>query len=111
MFEQTFILNKENFFNMKTKPKRTDNYQTLYQHKFKPLILSYFQVPVEVTAEVLGVSSNTVQEMLRSGQYPFGIARKCKDSYRYEIMPLRLCTWIEGGVNNSDCLQNLSEGA
>ena len=73
------------------------NYYHLWQHEYKPAILSFYQVPLDVVAKALGVSVNTVQEQLRSGHYGYGIARPCSGgSYRYEVMPLRLIAFIEG---------------
>jgi len=86
----------------RTKPKQLPagtNYLDRWKNKYKPLILSYYEVPIEVVAEVLGISVTKVQEQLRSGAYDYGIARKCKgDTYRYEFMPLRLIAYIEGNM-------------
>ena len=85
---------------MRTKPKQfptgTD-YLTVWENKFKPLILSYYEVPIDVVAEVLGISVTKVQEQLRSGLYDYGVARPCLGgTYRYEVIPLRLIAFIEG---------------
>jgi hypothetical protein len=84
----------------RVKPKQVPadkSYLDLWEQKYKPLILSYYEVPIEIVAEVLGVSVTKVQEQLRSGQYNYGIARKCRgNTYRYEFMPLRLIAYVEG---------------
>ena len=73
------------------------NYLDLWETKYKPLILSYYEVPIEVVAEVMGTSVTKVQEQLRSGLYNYGVARPCPGgNYRYEFMPLRLIAYIEG---------------
>ncbi|MCL2036308.1 MAG: hypothetical protein FWG83_02835 [Oscillospiraceae bacterium] len=83
----------------KTTPAETD-YLTLWKNEYKPLILSHFQVPLNVVAEVMGISVNTVQEQLRSGLYDYGIARPCPGGcYRYEVMPLRLIAYVEGTMS------------
>jgi len=82
------------------KPKQLPvgtTYQTLWEREYKPAILSYHQVPIEVVATVLGISVTTVQEQLRSGLYDYGVARPCSGgSHRYEFFPLRLIAYIEG---------------
>lgn len=82
------------------KPKQVPEgatYLDLWESKYKPLILSYYEVPIEIVAEVLGISVTKVQEQLRSGCYNYGVARKCRgDTYRYEFMPLRFIAYIEG---------------
>ena len=85
---------------MRVKPKQLPagiTYQTLWEREYKPAILSYHQVPIEVVAKALGISVTTVQEQLRSGLYGYGVARPCSGgSYRYEFFPLRLIAYIEG---------------
>jgi hypothetical protein len=78
-------------------PSGTD-YQFIWETELKPLILSYYgEVPIEVVSKVLGFSENKIHEQLQSGEYKYGIARKCKgDTYRYEFMPLRLIAYVEG---------------
>ena len=72
-------------------------YLELWEKEYKPLILSYYEVPIEVVAKVLGTSVTKIQEQLRSGCYSYGVARPCPGgNYRYEIMPLRLIAYIEG---------------
>jgi hypothetical protein len=82
------------------KPKQLPEgttYLNEWENKYKPRILTYFQVPIEVVAEVLGTSINTVQEQLRSGLYDYGVARPCPGgTTRYEVLPLRLIAYIEG---------------
>lgn len=76
------------------------NYLDLWEKEYKPLILSFYQVPIEVVSEVLGISVTRIQEQLRSGLYDYGIARSCEGGhYRYEFMPLRLIAYIEGSMN------------
>ena len=85
---------------MRVKPKQLPagtTYLHLWEHEYKPAILSYHQVPIEVVATALGVSVTTVQEQLRSGLYDYGVARPCVGgTYRYEFFPLRLIAYIEG---------------
>ena len=83
---------------VKQKPLPADtNYLTLWQSEYKPAILAYHQVPIDVVAKALGISVTTVQEQLRSGLYDYGVARPCSGgSYRYEFFPLRLIAYIEG---------------
>jgi len=77
-------------------PEGTD-YSTLWETEYKPLILSHYEVPIEVVAEVLGIGVNKVQEQLRSGEYKYGVARKCPGgTFSYEVIPLRLIAHIEG---------------
>jgi hypothetical protein len=84
----------------RTKPKQLPigtTYLDLWEQQYKPTILSYYEVPIDVVAEVLGISITKVQEQLRSGLYDYGVARPCPGgSYRYEVMPLRLISYIEG---------------
>jgi hypothetical protein len=78
------------------------SYLDLWELEYKPSILSYHQVPIEVVATALGISVTTVQEQLRSGLYGYGVARPCSGgSYRYEIMPLRLIAYIEGRMSRA----------
>ncbi|MCL2639077.1 MAG: hypothetical protein FWD48_12000 [Oscillospiraceae bacterium] len=85
---------------MRTKPKTLpagNNYLELWEREYKPLILSYYEVPIEVVSAVLGISITRIQEQLRSGLYDYGIARTCAGgSYRYEFYPLRLIAFVEG---------------
>jgi hypothetical protein len=72
-------------------------YLDLWESEYKPAILAYHQVPIEVVARVLGISVTTVQEQLRSGLYDYGVARPCSGgTFRYEFFPLRLVAFIEG---------------
>jgi hypothetical protein len=84
----------------RTKPKQLPagtNYLERWEKKYKPLILSYYEVPIDVVAETLGISVTKVQEQLRSGYYDYGIARPCPGgTYRYEFFPLRLIAYVEG---------------
>lgn len=88
----------------RTKPKRIpegSNYLTLWETEYKPLILTYYEVPLEVVAEVLGSSITKVQEQLRSGLYDYGVARPCAGgTFRYEVLPLRLIAFVEGSMGN-----------
>jgi len=85
---------------MRTKPKTLptgQNYLDLWEREYKPLILSYYEVPIEVVSTVLGISVTKIQEQLRSGLYDYGIARPCPGGhFRYEIFPLRLIAFVEG---------------
>ena len=87
----------------RTKPKQLPtglSYLDLWEREYKPMILSYYEVPIEVVATVLGISVTKVQEQLRSGHYGYGVARPCTGgTYRYEVMPLRLIAYIEGRKN------------
>jgi hypothetical protein len=87
----------------RVKPKQLPagtSYLDLWEREYKPLILTYYEVPIEVVAVVLGISVTKVQEQLRSGLYDYGIARPCSGgSYRYEIMPLRFIAYVEGYMN------------
>ena len=97
---------------MKTKTKQIpDNtsYAQLWADTYKPEILKYHEVPLSVVATVLGTSTTKIQEQLRSGLYPYGVARLCGGgSYRYEVYPLRLIAFVEG---NLTLPQILREGA
>ena len=86
----------------KSKTVPNGNYLELYENEYKPEILNYYQVPIETTARVLGVSVTKVQEQLRSGAYDYGIARPCPGGkFSYEVYPLRLCSFIEGRPINA----------
>jgi hypothetical protein len=94
---------------MKTKQiPEAINYSQLWAEQYKPEILKHHEVPLSVVATALGSSVSKVQEQLRSGLYPYGVARPCKQSYRYEVYPLRLIAFIEGNLSNP---QILKEGA
>ena len=102
---------------MRTKPKRIpegETYQTLWESKYKPLLLSYHgEIPIDVIATVVGVSVTRLQEMLRSGLYAgIGIARPCPGgTYRYEILcPLRIIAYIEGRMDVTNII-NYSESS
>jgi len=88
---------------MRTKPKMLpagQSYRELWEREYKPLVLSYYKVPIEVVAKVLGISITKIQEQLRSGLYDYGVARPCMGgTYRYEFMPLRLIAYVEGSMN------------
>ena len=82
------------------KPKQVpegSTYLDLWESKYKPLILSYYEPPIELVAQALGISVTKVQEQLRSGCYNYGVARPCSGgTYRYEFMPLRFVAYVEG---------------
>jgi hypothetical protein len=84
----------------RVKPKQLPagtTYLDLWESEYKPAILAYHQVPIDVVARALGISVTTVQEQLRSGLYDYGVARPCSGgTYRYEFFPLRLIAYIEG---------------
>jgi hypothetical protein len=90
-------------FYMRTKLKTFSagtNYLERWENEYKPLVLSYYEVPIEVVSTVLGISVTKIQEQLRSGLYNYGIARPCPGGhYRYEIFPLRLIAFIEGRMS------------
>ena len=47
----------------RVKPRQTPNgkdYLEIWENEYKPLILTYFQVPLEVVAETLGISVTKV---------------------------------------------------
>jgi hypothetical protein len=98
---------------MRTKPKQVPSgktYLDLWETEYKPNILTYYQVPLEIVANVLGVSVTKVQEQLRSGLYSYGIARPCKGGqYAYEVYPLWLIKFVEQGnikplhISYGDC--------
>ena len=85
------------------KPKQLPeglDYLTLWENELKPLVLTYYQVPIEIVAKVLGISITKVQEQLRSGEYRYGVARMCPGGdYSYEVIPLRLIAYIEGRMS------------
>lgn len=73
------------------------NIEREWEEKYKPAILRHKKVPKEIVADLLDVSTQTVDDMLRSGDYHFGIARHCAGGkYKYEIHPLRFIAWYEG---------------
>lgn len=81
---------------MKKKSTPVVNILEEWEKVLKPKVLSYRQVPVSVVAEVLDCSQERVHEMLRSGMYPFGVARPGRYANSYEIYPLRFIAWYEG---------------
>jgi hypothetical protein len=87
-------------FLIRTKPKQLpdgQNYLDLWETEYKPLILSYYEEPIEVVAQVLGISITRIQEQLRSGLYNYGVARpRSGGHFRYEFYPLRLIAFVEG---------------
>ncbi|MEF2899746.1 MAG: hypothetical protein U0N81_12460 [[Eubacterium] siraeum] len=77
--------------------KMVANIEREWEEKYKPAILRHKKVPKEIVADLLDVSTQTVDDMLRSGDYHFGIARHCAGGkYKYEIHPLRFIAWYEG---------------
>jgi hypothetical protein len=74
---------------MRVKPKTLPagtNYLEVWEREYKPLILSYYEVPIEVVSTVLGISVTKIQEQLRSGLYDYGIARPCPGGhFHYEF--------------------------
>ena len=81
---------------MKKRNTPVENVQLEWRTKYKPQILACRCVPISLVAEILDCSSEKVQEMLRSGQYHFGTARRGKYSYTYDVFPLRFIAWYEG---------------
>lgn len=68
----------------------------LWETYYKPKVLGYKRVPLDLVGEIMGRSKDVVMEMLRSGGYPFGESRQCKYETRFEIFPLRSIAWYEG---------------
>ena len=63
------------------------NIEREWEEKYKPAILRHKKVPKEIVADLLDVSTQTVD----------GIARHCAGGkYKYEIHPLRFIAWYEG---------------
>lgn len=86
-------------------PEHT-SYAQLWESTYKPEILKYHEVPLSLVSTVLGSSINRVQEQLRSGLYPYGIARPCPGGkFSYEVYPLRLCAWVEGNLTTPQILR------
>lgn len=58
----------------------------------------YRNVPVEVAARYLGMSSTTIKYALQEGRAPFGFASQNpeKGSYTYQISPERLIRYQSG---------------
>lgn len=73
------------------------NFLELWENEYKPMILNYREVPVDVVAEIRGTNTDSIKAELRSNQFNYGVARKCEGGkYRYIIEPLRLIAYIEG---------------
>ena len=73
------------------------NFANLWENEYKPLILSYYQVPLDIVAKVFGASVTKIQEQLRSGLYDYGVARpNSGGQFSYEVYPLRLIAFVEG---------------
>lgn len=53
-------------------------------------------VPVTVTAELLGKSQGYIRTGLQGGRLPFGSAVKLSSQWSYHISPLALKAYIEG---------------
>ena len=70
----------------------------LWETGYKPKILISNKVPLPLVAEILGCSVQTVHQMLRSGMYSFGTARKAFSGGKtsYDVFPLRFIAWYEG---------------
>jgi hypothetical protein len=90
---------------MRVKPKMLPigtNYLEVWEQEYKPLVLSYYEVPIEIVSRVLGISVTKIQEQLRSGLYDYGVARPCPGGhYRYEFFPLRLIAFVEGKTSKN----------
>ncbi len=70
-----------------------------WENEFKPKVLGQRSVPLSLVGEILGCSVQKVQEMLRSGMYSFGTARKGENpnsKYAFDVYPLRFIAWYEG---------------
>lgn len=76
-----------------------ENINDRWEAEWKPKILTYRSVPLKLVAEILGCSDQKVKEMLRSGMYSFGIARKGEkpnSKFAFDVYPLRFIAWYEG---------------
>jgi len=86
----------------RVKPKMVPggNFQTHWETVLKPQVLQYYSPPIELVAEVMGISVSKVQEQLRSGLYDYGVARPCVGgSYKYEFhSSLKFIAHIEGKI-------------
>ena len=90
----------------KTVPVGT-NYLELWENEYKPKILQHYRIPLDLVAEILGISETKVQEQLRSGLYSYGIARLCPGgTYSYEVYPLWLIAFVEGRSNIPNPVNN-----
>jgi hypothetical protein len=84
---------------MAAKLEPTGNINSVWETTYKPQILQYKRVPLELVAEVLGHGSvNPVKAMLRTNMFPFGCARRDREESEnvYEVFPLRFIAWYEG---------------
>ena len=80
-------------------PAKEQDIQTRWESELKPKVLERRSVPLSLVGEVLGCSVQKVQEMLRSGMYSFGTARKGENpnsKYAFDVYPLRFVAWYEG---------------
>lgn len=70
----------------------------LWETKYKPKILMSSRVPLKLVAEVLDCSVQTIYQMLKSGLYTFGTARKntADGKYTFDVFSLRFIAWYEG---------------
>lgn len=81
---------------MKKRNTPVENMQSEWESVFKPRVLSCRSVPLSLVAEILDCTIDRAQEMLRSKEYHFGVARKGQYSYSYDVFPLRFIAWYEG---------------
>lgn len=75
------------------------NISEQWENEWKPRVLECKSVPLPLVAEILVCSVQTVHQMLRSGMYSFGIARKGEapgSKYAFDVFPLRFIAWYEG---------------
>lgn len=81
---------------MKKRSTPVKNIQAEWETNFKPRVLACREVPLPLVAEVLDCTVEKVQEMLRSKEYHFGVAKEGRYSYSYDVYPLRFVAWYEG---------------
>ena|GEM_PF-648524 len=93
----------------RVKPKQLyiKDFQHFWDNIYKPEILKYHQIPIELVAEVFGTSVGTIQDQLRSGLYDYGVARPCKGGqFSYEVYPLRLIAFVEGTLPKANFISH-----
>jgi len=71
----------------------------LWESKYKPTILSYKKVPLELVGEVLGIHTDTVRRRAYEGMYDDFAQVIQPTKLRkgdVEVYPLRFIAWYEG---------------
>ena len=58
--------------------------------------MSEVLIPLEEAAKMIGLDPVTIRVGLIQGKFPFGVAVKCKKSYRYIIPRERFEKWMKG---------------